>query len=42
MGFGVYLSPRRGPHRTSRQITAPPGRRSGRSYTAPVSEAMDR
>lgn len=41
MGFW-YLSPRRGPHRTSRQISAGTWEDIRSNYTAPVAEAMDR
>ncbi|MFE7316252.1 MULTISPECIES: DUF5925 domain-containing protein [unclassified Streptomyces] len=41
MGFW-YFSPRRGPHRTSRQITAGSWEEVRANYTAPVAEAMDR
>ncbi len=40
MGFW-YFSPRRGPYRTSRQITAGTWEEIRRNYTAPVAEAMD-
>ncbi|ARF59348.1 ATPase [Streptomyces gilvosporeus] len=40
MGFW-YFSPRRGPYRTSRQITAGTWAEIRRNYTAPVAEAMD-
>ncbi|MER6914682.1 DUF5925 domain-containing protein [Streptomyces sp. NPDC000594] len=41
MGFW-YVSPRRGPHRTTRQITAGSWSDIRRNYTAPVAGAMDR
>ncbi|MFG2289118.1 DUF5925 domain-containing protein [Streptomyces sp. NPDC048595] len=41
MGFW-YFSPRRGPHRTSRQISAGTWQEIRPNYTAPVAEAMDR
>ncbi|MFI0787984.1 DUF5925 domain-containing protein [Streptomyces lydicus] len=41
MGFW-YFSPRRGPHRTSRQISAGTWEEIRPNYTAPVAEAMDR
>ncbi|QHC21938.1 DUF5925 domain-containing protein [Streptomyces sp. GS7] len=41
MGFW-YFSPRRGPHRTSRQITAGTWEEIRPNYTAPVADAMDR
>lgn len=41
MGFW-YFSPRRGPHRTSRQISAATWEEIRPNYTAPVAEAMDR
>ncbi|MEV0369629.1 DUF5925 domain-containing protein [Streptomyces sp. NPDC050636] len=41
MGFWYY-SPRRGPHRTSRQISAGTWEEIRPNYTAPVAEAMDR
>lgn len=40
MGFW-YVSPRRGPHRTTRQISAGTWPEVRANYTAPVSEAMD-
>jgi hypothetical protein len=40
MGFW-YFSPRRGPHRTSRQISAGTWEEIRPNYTAPVAEAMD-
>jgi hypothetical protein len=40
MGFWYY-SPRRGPHRTSRQISAGTWAEIRPNYTAPVAEAMD-
>ncbi|WP_240434555.1 DUF5925 domain-containing protein [Streptomyces sp. YIM 130001] len=40
MGFW-YVSPRRGPHRTTRQITAGAWDDVRTNYTAPVAEAMD-
>ncbi|NUS15379.1 MAG: AAA family ATPase [Streptomyces sp.] len=40
MGFW-YVSPRRGPHRTTRQITAAPWEELRGNYTAKVAEAMD-
>ncbi|MBT2490329.1 AAA family ATPase [Streptomyces sp. ISL-96] len=41
MGFW-YVSPRRGPHRTTRQIAAGTWDEVRPNYTAPVAEAMDR
>ncbi|MGW7020719.1 DUF5925 domain-containing protein [Streptomyces decoyicus] len=41
MGFW-YFSPRRGPHRTSRQISAGTWEEIRPNYTAPVADAMDR
>ncbi|WP_246042650.1 DUF5925 domain-containing protein [Streptomyces globosus] len=41
MGFW-YVSPRRGPHRTTRQISAGTWAEVRRNYTAPVASAMDR
>ncbi|WP_240136528.1 DUF5925 domain-containing protein [Streptomyces sp. MUM 178J] len=41
MGFW-YVSPRRGPHRTTRQITAGAWDDVRPNYTAPVADAMDR
>ncbi|WP_031075570.1 DUF5925 domain-containing protein [Streptomyces sp. NRRL S-118] len=41
MGFW-YVSPRRGPHRTTRQIAAGSWDEVRPNYTAPVAEAMDR
>ncbi|ANW20928.1 AAA family ATPase [Streptomyces clavuligerus] len=41
MGFW-YVSPRRGPYRTTRPISAGPWEEIRRNYTAPVAEAMDR
>ncbi|MEU7179297.1 DUF5925 domain-containing protein [Streptomyces celluloflavus] len=41
MGFW-YFSPRRGPHRTSRQISAGTWEEVRPNYTAPVADAMDR
>ncbi|MCH0539519.1 AAA family ATPase [Streptomyces sp. MUM 203J] len=41
MGFW-YLSPRRGPHRTSRQIAAGTWDEVRPNYTAPVADALDR
>ncbi len=41
MGFW-YVSPRRGPHRTTRQISAGTWSEIRPNYTAPVAEAMDR
>ncbi|MFE9554712.1 DUF5925 domain-containing protein [Streptomyces sp. NPDC006692] len=41
MGFW-YVSPRRGPHRTTRQIAAGTWEEVRPNYTAPVAEAMDR
>ncbi|MFF2571639.1 DUF5925 domain-containing protein [Streptomyces sp. NPDC101191] len=41
MGFW-YVSPRRGPHRTTRQIGAGTWEEIRPNYTAPVAEAMDR
>ncbi|MFI1971103.1 ATPase [Streptomyces cinnamoneus] len=41
MGFW-YLSPRRGPHRTTRQISAGTWEEVRANYTAPVADAMDR
>ncbi|MFI6286223.1 DUF5925 domain-containing protein [Streptomyces sp. NPDC051018] len=41
MGFW-YVSPRRGPHRTTRQIAAGTWDEVRGNYTAPVAEAMDR
>ncbi|MEV5243081.1 DUF5925 domain-containing protein [Streptomyces cinnamoneus] len=41
MGFW-YLSPRRGPHRTTRQISAGTWEEVRAHYTAPVADAMDR
>ncbi|MGG8407427.1 DUF5925 domain-containing protein [Streptomyces sp. 12297] len=41
MGFW-YVSPRRGPHRTTRQIGAGTWAEVRPNYTAPVAEAMDR
>nr|WP_268249202.1 DUF5925 domain-containing protein [Streptomyces thermoviolaceus] len=41
MGFW-YLSPRRGPYRTTRQITAGAWDEVRANYTAPVAEALDR
>ncbi|MFM9367918.1 DUF5925 domain-containing protein [Streptomyces sp. Da 82-17] len=41
MGFW-YVSPRRGPHRTTRQISAGTWDEIRPNYTAPVAEAMDR
>ncbi|MDI3407279.1 DUF5925 domain-containing protein [Streptomyces sp. B-S-A6] len=41
MGFW-YVSPRRGPHRTTRQIAAGTWDEIRPNYTAPVAEAMDR
>ncbi|MFD5876595.1 DUF5925 domain-containing protein [Streptomyces sp. NPDC060322] len=41
MGFW-YVSPRRGPHRTTRQITAGTWDEVRSNYTAPVADAMDR
>ncbi|MBO0517486.1 DUF5925 domain-containing protein [Streptomyces beijiangensis] len=40
MGFW-YVSPRRGPHRTTRQISAGTWDEVRANYTAPVAEAMD-
>lgn len=40
MGFW-YVSPRRGPHRTTRQIAAGTWEDVRRNYTAPVADAMD-
>jgi hypothetical protein len=40
MGFW-YVSPRRGPHRTTRQISAAPWDELRGNYTAPVAQAMD-
>ncbi|MDJ0371061.1 DUF5925 domain-containing protein [Streptomyces sp. H10-C2] len=40
MGFW-YVSPRRGPHRTTRQISAATWEELRGNYTAPVAEAMD-
>ncbi|MDT0544713.1 MULTISPECIES: DUF5925 domain-containing protein [Streptomyces] len=40
MGFW-YVSPRRGPHRTTRQISAGTWEEIRGNYTAPVAEAMD-
>ncbi|CDR12389.1 hypothetical protein GCM10022420_015570 [Streptomyces iranensis] len=40
MGFW-YVSPRRGPHRTTRQISAGTWEEIRDNYTAPVAEAMD-
>jgi hypothetical protein len=40
MGFW-YVSPRRGPHRTSRQIAAAPWEELRGNYTAKVAEALD-
>jgi Domain of unknown function (DUF5925)/ATPase family associated with various cellular activities (AAA) len=40
MGFW-YVSPRRGPHRTTRQISAATWQELRGNYTAPVAEAMD-
>lgn len=40
MGFW-YVSPRRGPHRTTRQISADTWAGARANYTAPVAEAMD-
>ena len=40
MGFW-YVSPRRGPHRTTRQIAAGTWAEVRANYTAPVAEAMD-
>ena len=40
MGFW-YVSPRRGPHRTTRQISAGTWEEVRGNYTAPVAEAMD-
>ncbi|MET9379054.1 DUF5925 domain-containing protein [Streptomyces sp. NPDC003035] len=41
MGFW-YVSPRRGPHRTTRQISAGTWEEIRSNYTAPVADAMDR
>jgi hypothetical protein len=41
MGFW-YVSPRRGPHRTTRQISAGTWDEVRPNYTAPVAEALDR
>ncbi|WP_236245426.1 DUF5925 domain-containing protein [Streptomyces sp. CC210A] len=41
MGFW-YLSPRRGPHRTTRQISAGTWPEVRHNYTAPVADALDR
>ncbi|GAA2232599.1 hypothetical protein GCM10010232_19260 [Streptomyces amakusaensis] len=41
MGFW-YVSPRRGPHRTTRQISAGTWEEIRPNYTAPVASAMDR
>lgn len=41
MGFW-YLSPRRGPHRTTRQIAAGAWADVRSNYTAPVADALDR
>ncbi len=41
MGFW-YVSPRRGPHRTTRQIAAGTWQEVRPNYTAPVADAMDR
>ncbi|WP_344493172.1 DUF5925 domain-containing protein [Streptomyces enissocaesilis] len=41
MGFW-YVSPRRGPHRTTRQIAAGTWDEVRSNYTAPVADAMDR
>ncbi|MER7316106.1 DUF5925 domain-containing protein [Streptomyces halstedii] len=41
MGFW-YVSPRRGPHRTTRQIAAGTWDEVRNNYTAPVADAMDR
>ncbi|MFF0449168.1 DUF5925 domain-containing protein [Streptomyces sp. NPDC004609] len=41
MGFW-YVSPRRGPHRTTRQIAAGTWDEVRANYTAPVADAMDR
>ncbi|MFB4425592.1 DUF5925 domain-containing protein [Streptomyces sp. QL37] len=41
MGFW-YVSPRRGPHRTTRQIAAGTWEEVRSNYTAPVADAMDR
>ncbi|MGW0466179.1 DUF5925 domain-containing protein [Streptomyces sp. NPDC003027] len=41
MGFW-YVSPRRGPHRTTRQISAGTWEEIRPNYTAPVAESMDR
>ncbi|MEU5514559.1 DUF5925 domain-containing protein [Streptomyces griseoaurantiacus] len=41
MGFW-YVSPRRGPHRTTRRISAGTWEEVRGNYTAPVAEAMDR
>ncbi|MFD4142338.1 MULTISPECIES: DUF5925 domain-containing protein [unclassified Streptomyces] len=41
MGFW-YVSPRRGPHRTTRQIAAGTWEEVRPNYTAPVADAMDR
>ncbi|MGW6569012.1 DUF5925 domain-containing protein [Streptomyces sp. NPDC054975] len=41
MGFW-YVSPRRGPHRTTRQISAGTWEEVRPNYTAPVADAMDR
>ncbi len=41
MGFW-YVSPRRGPHRTTRQISAGTWDEIRPNYTAPVADAMDR
>ncbi|GAA0456471.1 hypothetical protein GCM10009544_18950 [Streptomyces stramineus] len=41
MGFW-YVSPRRGPHRTTRQISAGTWEEVRGNYTAPVADAMDR
>ncbi|MFI6349286.1 DUF5925 domain-containing protein [Streptomyces sp. NPDC050560] len=40
MGFW-YVSPRRGPHRTTRQITAGTWAEVRQNYTAPVADALD-
>ena len=40
MGFW-YVSPRRGPHRTTRQISAATWQELRGNYTAPVADAMD-
>ncbi|MFF2025729.1 DUF5925 domain-containing protein [Streptomyces sp. NPDC058171] len=40
MGFW-YVSPRRGPHRTTRQISALTWAEARANYTAPVADAMD-